>query len=135
VESRYASTQTDRLDGRVGGVRAWPRAGTVYKYAVRSRDGAYLVDKADPYAIHAEVPPNTGSVVWGLDYAWSDAEWMTTRPGRHALTAPMSIYEVHLGSWMRRPEEGYRSLSYRRSRRGSPITANGWGSRTWSCCR
>jgi 1,4-alpha-glucan branching enzyme len=80
---------------------------------VRSRDGAYLVDKADPYAIHAEVPPNTGSVVWGLDYAWSDAEWMTTRPGRHALTAPMSIYEVHLGSWMRRPEEGYRSLSYR----------------------
>ena len=87
--------------------------GTVYKYAVRSRDGAYLVDKADPYAIHAEVPPNTGSVVWGLDYAWSDAEWMTTRPGRHALTAPMSIYEVHLGSWMRRPEEGYRSLSYR----------------------
>ena len=87
--------------------------GTVYKYAVRSRNGAYLVDKADPYAIHAEVPPNTGSVVWGLDYAWSDAEWMTTRPGRHALTAPMSIYEVHLGSWMRRPEEGYRSLSYR----------------------
>jgi len=87
--------------------------GTVYKYAVRSRDGAYLVDKADPYAIHAEVPPNTGSVVWDLDYAWSDAEWMTTRPGRHALTAPMSIYEVHLGSWMRRPEEGYRSLSYR----------------------
>jgi 1,4-alpha-glucan branching enzyme len=87
--------------------------GTVYKYAVRSRNGAYLVDKADPYAIHAEVPPNTGSVVWDLDYAWSDAEWMTTRPGRHALTAPMSIYEVHLGSWMRRPEEGYRSLSYR----------------------
>jgi len=87
--------------------------GTVYKYAVRSRDGAYLVDKADPYAIHAEVPPNTGSVVWDLDYAWSDAEWMSTRPGRHALTAPMSIYEVHLGSWMRRPEEGYRSLSYR----------------------
>ena len=87
--------------------------GTIYKYAVRSRDGAYLVDKADPYAIHAEVPPNTGSVVWDLDYAWSDAEWMTTRPGRHALTAPMSIYEVHLGSWMRRPEEGYRSLSYR----------------------
>jgi 1,4-alpha-glucan branching enzyme len=80
---------------------------------VVSRHGGYSVDKADPFAIHHETPPRTGSVVWDLDYAWNDAEWMAGRERRHALDSPMSIYEMHLGSWMRVPEEGGRCLSYR----------------------
>ena len=54
--------------------------GTRYKYHVYSRFGGYRADKADPYALHTEVPPLTGSVVWDLDYEWGDAEWMSTRP-------------------------------------------------------
>ncbi len=85
--------------------------GSVYKYRIVSRRGGYTVDKADPFAFRAEVPPATGSVVATLDYAWGDAGWMETRKERNALTAPMSIYEVHLGSW-RRGADG-RVLSYR----------------------
>jgi 1,4-alpha-glucan branching enzyme len=87
--------------------------GDTYKYHIVSRQHGYSVDKADPYAVHHETPPRTGSKVWDLDYTWGDAEWMRTRKARNALSAPMSIYEVHLGSWMRLPEDGYRSLSYR----------------------
>jgi 1,4-alpha-glucan branching enzyme len=87
--------------------------GALYKYHVRSRVGGYRVDKSDPLAFHAEVPPRTASVVWNLDYTWSDEEWMASRAARQTLEAPISIYEIHLGSWMRVPEEGFRSLSYR----------------------
>ncbi|UCE03902.1 MAG: 1,4-alpha-glucan branching protein GlgB [Candidatus Latescibacterota bacterium] len=87
--------------------------GSVYKYCVASRYHGYSVDKADPLATYAEVPPRTGSVVWNLDYTWSDQEWMAARAARHELSAPLSIYEVHLGSWMRVPEEGNRWLTYR----------------------
>ena len=59
------------------------------------------------------MPPRTASIVWDLDYQWNDSEWMRTRHERNKFDAPMSIYEVHLGSWMRVPEEGNRSLSYR----------------------
>src|SRR5947209_128053 len=58
--------------------------GSHYKYHVVSRYGGYNVDKADPFAVHAEVPPQTGSVVWDLDYAWQDADWMATRRRRNA---------------------------------------------------
>jgi 1,4-alpha-glucan branching enzyme len=88
------------------------RQGATYKYAIRTRDGQVL-EKADPYAIHAETPPRTGSKIWDLVYSWKDAEWMRTRGSRDALRAPMSIYEVHLGSWMRVPEDRNRWLSYR----------------------
>ena len=88
-------------------------AGAVYKYRLRSRHEGYTVDKADPFAFRAEVAPHTGSVVAGLEYAWGDGEWMAGRHARNALQAPMSIYEVHLGSWRRVPEEGNRSLGYR----------------------
>jgi 1,4-alpha-glucan branching enzyme len=88
-------------------------AGALYKYHVVSRMGGYRVDKADPFALRAEVPPRTASMVWTLDYAWSDKEWMESRAGRAALSARISIYEVHLGSWRRVPEQGNRSLSYR----------------------
>ena len=87
--------------------------GQIYKYHVTSRHQGYRVDKTDPYAFFCEVPPKTASVVWNLDYAWADAEWMKSRRDRNRLQAPFSIYEVHLGSWMRMPEEGGRALSYR----------------------
>jgi 1,4-alpha-glucan branching enzyme len=87
--------------------------GTVYKYHIASRYQGYQVDKADPFGFLHEVPPRTGSVVWDLAYAWGDAEWMRTRAARNSLAAPISIYEMHIGSWMRVPEEGSRPLTYR----------------------
>jgi 1,4-alpha-glucan branching enzyme len=87
--------------------------GARYKYHVASRYSGYRVDKADPLAFLAETPPDTASIVWTLDYTWHDAEWLAHRAARQALTAPMAIYEVHLGSWRRVPEEGGRSLTYR----------------------
>ena len=87
--------------------------GCIYKYHVASRYGGYRVDKADPFAFHAETPPKTGSIVWPLDYEWGDSAWMRERAERQSLTAPTSIYEVHLGSWRHTPEDGGRSLSYR----------------------
>ena len=87
--------------------------GAVYKYHLRSRHGGYSVDKADPFAVRAELPPRTGSVVWSLDHRWGDRKWMESRADRSALSAPISIYELHVGSWRRVPEEGNRSLSYR----------------------
>ena len=87
--------------------------GAVYKYHIISRHAGYSVDKADPFAFYAELPPRTASVVWDLSYEWGDDEWMKTRARANALDAPMSIYEVHLGSWRRVPEEHNRSLTYR----------------------
>jgi 1,4-alpha-glucan branching enzyme len=87
--------------------------GAVYKYYIRSRYHMYEVAKADPYGFYNEIPPKTASIVWDLDYEWRDEEWMRTRYERNKFDAPISIYEVHLGSWMRVPEEGNRSLSYR----------------------
>ncbi len=87
--------------------------GAVYKYHIASRYHGYQVDKADPFAFAAELPPRTGSVAWDLDYAWGDAGWMAQRAARSGLDAPMAIYEVHLGSWMRVPEEEERFLTYR----------------------
>ncbi len=87
--------------------------GALYKFRIRSRERPYVVDKADPVGFFHEVAPKTASIVWDLAYEWGDDEWMRTRKKRNALDAPISIYEVHLGSWMRVPEDGYRSLSYR----------------------
>jgi 1,4-alpha-glucan branching enzyme len=87
--------------------------GAKYKYHVESNLDGFTVDKADPYACFSEVPPKTASIVWDLSYDWADHDWMGERWQRNALDAPISIYEVHLGSWMRVPEDGYRSLSYR----------------------
>src|SRR5262249_43810254 len=84
-----------------------------YKYHVASRYHGYRVDKADPFAFRQEVPPKTAPVVWALDYAWGDEAWMARRRVRNSLDAPVSVYEVHLGSWRRVPEEGGRSLGYR----------------------
>jgi 1,4-alpha-glucan branching enzyme len=88
-------------------------AGTLYKYHIVSRHQGYRVDKADPFALRSEIPPRTASIVWSLEYQWGDSEWMLHRAERNALTAPVSVYELHLGSWQRVPEEGGRSLTYR----------------------
>ncbi|KPL27795.1 MAG: glycogen branching protein, partial [Acidithiobacillales bacterium SM1_46] len=88
-------------------------AGAIYKYHILSHQDGYRVDKADPFARRAELPPRTASVVWDGDYAWQDAGWMARRGQVNALSAPISTYELHLGSWQRVPDEGGRSLSYR----------------------
>jgi 1,4-alpha-glucan branching enzyme len=88
--------------------------GSVYKYHVESRDRRYAVDKADPYGFAAEIRPRTASRVWDLqDYSWLDDSWMANRAKNNSLNSPISIYEVHLGSWRRVPEEGNRWLTYR----------------------
>jgi 1,4-alpha-glucan branching enzyme len=87
--------------------------GALYKFHIESRGHGYHVDKADPIGLWHEKPPRTASVVWDLDYEWGDREWMKKRAGRNSLRAPQSIYEVHLGSWMRVPEEHNRPLTYR----------------------
>src|SRR2546428_457248 len=84
-----------------------------YKYHVVSRYHGYEVDKADPVAVHAETPSRTASIVWNLDYEWRDQDWMSSRAQRNSFHAAISIYEVHLGSWRRIPEENNRWLSYR----------------------
>jgi 1,4-alpha-glucan branching enzyme len=107
------------LKGREDGSGIWEgfipgiECGAHYKYHIASRQGGYRVDKGDPYAFHWEVPPKTGSVIWDLSYEWGDSEWMKARVEKNSLRAPMSIYEVHLGSWQRVPGEGNRSLTYR----------------------
>jgi 1,4-alpha-glucan branching enzyme len=87
--------------------------GAIYKYYVVSQQGDYHVEKADPFAFYAEMSPRTASIVWALNYAWQDQSWMEKRGTRNALDAPISVYEVHLGSWRRVPEEENRHLSYR----------------------
>jgi 1,4-alpha-glucan branching enzyme len=87
--------------------------GCLYKYHIRSRINAYTVDKADPFAFRCQTPPETASVVWNLDYEWRDAGWMAKRAKHNAPDAPLSIYELHLGSW-KRPQgrlPNYRSLA------------------------
>jgi 1,4-alpha-glucan branching enzyme len=86
--------------------------GSIYKYFIASRHAGYRVEKADPFAVYYEMPPRTGSVVWDLDYEWHDSQWMSSRHTRNGSRAPLSIYEVHLGSWMRVPDDGNRSLNY-----------------------
>jgi 1,4-alpha-glucan branching enzyme len=87
--------------------------GDVYKYFVRGA-GGYRVEKADPVGFRHETPPRTGSIIWDLDYQWEDDGWMARRGKPNAMDAPISIYEVHLGSWMRPPDRefhNYRELA------------------------
>jgi 1,4-alpha-glucan branching enzyme len=86
--------------------------GTTYKYHIVSRHHGHIADKADPFGFYHEKPPRTASHVWDLDYQWSDQRWMEQRHQRNSLHAPISIYEVHLGSWMRVPEQHHRPLTY-----------------------
>jgi 1,4-alpha-glucan branching enzyme len=87
--------------------------GTLYKFYIVSHHHGHRVEKADPVGLFAEKPPRTASVVWDLEYRWNDADWLQKRASANSLQAPISIYEMHLGSWMRVPEEHNRPLSYR----------------------
>ncbi len=87
--------------------------GAQYKYRLKSRHKNYTVDKADPFAFYAETPPRTASIVRNLHYDWTDDDWIAGRRESNALDSPWSIYEVHLGSWQRIPEERNRHLTYR----------------------
>jgi 1,4-alpha-glucan branching enzyme len=89
------------------------RKGTCYKYSISSKYHGYRAEKTDPFAVLNEIPPRTGSIIWDLDYQWRDQEWMAVRADRNRATSPISIYELHLGSWRRVPQEGNRYLTYR----------------------
>ncbi len=87
--------------------------GELYKFHIRSKYNGYHVDKGDPFAKSWEIAPKTASVTWDLTYDWDDGDWMENRHRHNALDAPMSIYEMHFGSWAKVAEEGGRSLHYR----------------------
>ncbi len=86
--------------------------GTLYKFEIRTRTGALLL-KSDPFAMRMEAPPATASIVYKSEYRFGDDAWMQARASRDPLRSPISIYEVHAGSWRRVPEEGGRWLNYR----------------------
>ncbi|MFQ5735417.1 MAG: 1,4-alpha-glucan branching protein GlgB [Thermodesulfobacteriota bacterium] len=96
-------------EGFIPGVKP----GDLYKYQIDSRYMGYRVAKGDPFAFQWESPPRTASVVCGLGYEWGDHDWMRERHRHNALDAPISVYELHPGSWKRVPEEGNRFLTYR----------------------
>ena len=121
-------------DGRVNPMRFHPGAGIweifipnlpageAYKYQIKPRNGGALVDKADPYGFYAEYRPRTSSIVFDIDsYRWNDGEWLKERAARQALDAPISIYEVHLGSWKRAPGGGRPTTG-----EGGVTDAGGW---------
>jgi len=105
----YAREQSGIWEGFIPTVRH----GALYKYRVHSKVTGRGVDKADPFAAYSEAPPRQASVVWDLAYTWGDDGWMQSRKAVNSRSSPMAVYEVHLGSWMRVPEEGNRWLSYR----------------------
>ncbi len=86
--------------------------GTLYKYEIRTRDGGFNI-KADPFASATECPPASASRVYQSNYTFNDEAWIAARGSRDSLRSPLSIYEVHLGSWRHVPEEGNRPLNYR----------------------
>src|SRR6185369_17638766 len=86
--------------------------GTPYKYYIRSRFAGHQQLKADPFAFYCEAPPKSASVVWDIEqYHWADGGWMEARGKTDWLKSPISIYEVHLESWLRGPQG--ETLSYR----------------------
>ena len=86
--------------------------GALYKYRVQSQAG-HAVDKTDPFGSRYQTPPETASMVWNLDYTWTDRSWLTARSKRNAFESPMSIYELHVGSWRRPADAPDRLPSYR----------------------
>ena len=86
--------------------------GHAYKYHVTPRSGGRPLEKSDPFASHAETPPHTASKVWGTDYEWGDGAWMESRAAASSLDAPISIYEMHLGSWSRQQPMTYRDIAH-----------------------
>ncbi|MBU0750616.1 MAG: 1,4-alpha-glucan branching protein GlgB [Gammaproteobacteria bacterium] len=109
---RNALLRRDDGSGLWEGFVAGAARGDRYKFHITAADG-FVAEKADPFACRSEEPPLSASRLWTLEYEWGDTAWMVGRHAANALDAPMSVYEVHLGSWRRIPEEDNRSLSYR----------------------
>jgi 1,4-alpha-glucan branching enzyme len=89
--------------------------GELYKFEIKSKYKGYKEQKVDPFAFYFEVRPKSAAIVYNINnkHKWQDAEWMEIRGKKNWFESPVSIYEVHLGSWMRVPEEDNRFLTYR----------------------
>jgi 1,4-alpha-glucan branching enzyme len=105
----FPREQSGIWEGFIPGVKH----GALYKYNIHSRVTRQGADKADPFATYSEQPPRQASIVWDLSYRWGDERWMSNRQASNGRGAPWSVYEMHLGSWMRVPEEENRWLTYR----------------------
>jgi 1,4-alpha-glucan branching enzyme len=107
---------TPRWDGSGiwEGVVASAQRGQAYKYGITSRFNNFTAEKADPLGFYSELPPATGSRVWSLEWEWRDGDWMASRAARNGLDAPLSIYELHIGSWRRKEGHlpNYRELAH-----------------------
>ncbi|MDT0650943.1 1,4-alpha-glucan branching protein GlgB [Autumnicola edwardsiae] len=101
--------------------------GSMYKYYIRSHNNGYEAEKGDPFAFKWETPPNTASVVWDLEGTWNDGHWMKKRKKEAQKAKPYSVYELHVGSWKRKPEEDNRSLTYRELAEDLPAYLNEMG--------
>lgn len=119
----------NRWDGRLfpmrsmGGTGIWElfvpglKPGQYYKYEIKTTAGELRI-KTDPYAFATELRPGTAGIVWDIDsYQWGDSKWVEERTSMDPMSNPMNIYEVHLGSWLRFPEEAGRWASYEESAR------------------
>ncbi len=115
----YWSAEADPLVVRGDGSGIWEgivpqaRPGQCYKYRIVNRHSGEVLEKADPFGFQAELPPRTASRIWAGHHDWQDAAWMAGRGERNRLGAPISIYEVHLGSWMRPAGDPNGFLDYR----------------------
>lgn len=96
-------------EGFISGIKG----GDLYKYFITSPQISDGIEKRDPFAVCCELPPRTASMVWDLTSSWGDQMWMDKRSQRNNLHQPMSIYEMHFGSWRRVVEENNRCLTYR----------------------
>ncbi len=115
----YWNTQTHPLFSRWDSSGIWEGflpgigIGALYKFNIESNVNGYKANRGDPFALYWEEPPKTSPIVWNLDYEWHDSEWMKNRKKNNALNSPISIYELHIGSWRRKVEDENRWLSYR----------------------
>ncbi|MDP8267027.1 MAG: 1,4-alpha-glucan branching protein GlgB [Candidatus Aceula meridiana] len=96
-------------EGFVPGVES----GSLYKYCIISNNRNHRSEKRDPFAFYSEIPPCTASIVWDIDYSWKDKGWMDNRHKNNSLSAPISVYEVHLGSWRKKQGDNGRFLNYK----------------------
>ena len=107
------------LEARWDGSGIWEgfipgvKKGDLYKFHIVSKHRNYRVDKGDPFGLLWEISPRTATALWDLDYEWGDADWMAGRKKFNDLSAPLSVYEVHLGSWRRSPKDPGRLFNYR----------------------
>ncbi|HUF99507.1 MAG TPA: 1,4-alpha-glucan branching protein GlgB [Ilumatobacter sp.] len=109
--NHWDGAATTMMPSDVGVWTATCAAAAGMRYKFRITAGGATFDKADPFAFHCEEPPHTSSVLWDMNHTWHDGEWMERRGELQALDQPMSVYEVHLGSWDRREPITYRSIA------------------------